>query len=175
MDQRIEIADARPSAADREWVANVYPLYLHDLSEFDDGYYRLDERGLWKPDHLPDWLGTGPHQHALVIRADGARAGFAFVGEAPFEHMTAGLDFRLCEFFVLRSLRSRGVGRAAARAVFDHFPGRWEVEEMRRNEPAVRFWRRVLGEYTSGAFEEAPRAGVPRQVFDSRVAPGAAS
>ena len=46
MDPTIEIADARRSAADRDWVANVYPLYLHDLSEFDDGYYRLDERGV---------------------------------------------------------------------------------------------------------------------------------
>ena len=174
MDPRIEIADARRSAADREWVENVYPFYLHDLSEFDDDYYRLDERGFWEPDHVPDWLGAGPHQHALLIRADGQRAGFAFVGEAPFEHMTAGFDFRLCEFFVLRALRGRGIGRAAGRAVFDRFPGRWEVEEMRRNEPSVRFWRRVIGEYTSGAFEEAPRAGFPRQVFDSRVGPGAA-
>ena len=85
--------------------------------------------------------------------------------------MTAGLDFRLCEFFVLRALRGRGIGRAAALALFRSFPGRWEVEEMRRNEPAVRFWRRVIGEYTRGAFEEAPRDGFPRQVFESRAAP----
>jgi predicted acetyltransferase len=53
--------------------------------------------------------------------------------------MTTGLDFRLCEFFVLRSLRGRGIGRAAAFAVFDRFRGSWEVEELRRNEPAGRF------------------------------------
>jgi len=79
----IEISDARRSAADREWIRNVYPFYLHDLSEFDDGYYRLSERGLWEPDHLDDWLDLGPDQHALLIRADSAPAGFAFVGEAP--------------------------------------------------------------------------------------------
>src|SRR3990172_7625135 len=114
MTPTIEICDARRPAADREWVRNVYPFYLHDLSEFDDGYYRLSEHGLWEPAPLPDWLAGGPHQHALLIRAGSARAGFAFVGEAPFEHMTPGLDFRLCEVFVLRSLRGRGIGRAAA-------------------------------------------------------------
>ena len=167
MASTIEISDARRSAADCEWIRNVYPLYLHDLSEFDDGYYRLNERGLWEPDHLSDWLSLGPHQHALLIRAGGARAGFAFVGQAPFEHMAPGLDFRLCELFVLRALRGRGVGRAAAFAVFDRFRGSWEVEEMRRNEPAVRFWgrdRRVHGRCR--AFREEPSTdGFPRQVF----------
>ena len=166
MAPRIEIVDARSFAADREWTRSVYPFYLHDLSEFDDGYYRLNERGLWEPDHLPDWLELGPHQHPLLIRADGERAGFAFVGEAPFEHMTSGLDFRLCEFFVLRSLRGRGIGRAAAFAVFDRFRRSWEVEEMSRNKPAIRFWLRIVGEYTDGAFRQEPLAGgFPRQLF----------
>lgn len=33
----LELRDARRSAADREWLTNVYPFYLHDLSEFDIG------------------------------------------------------------------------------------------------------------------------------------------
>jgi hypothetical protein len=37
----VELRDARRSAADREWLTNVYPFYLHDLSEFDDTYYTL--------------------------------------------------------------------------------------------------------------------------------------
>jgi len=37
----LELRDARRSATDREWLTSVYPLYLHDLSEFDDGYYTL--------------------------------------------------------------------------------------------------------------------------------------
>ena len=159
MTPTIEISDARRSAADREWVRNVYPYYLHDLSEFDDGYYRLNERGLWEPDHLPDWLAEGPHQHALLIRADGARAGFAFVGEAPFEHMTPGLDFRLCEFFVLRSLRG-GVRRV--RSLPRELGGGGDAPQR----AGGRFWGRVIGEYTGGDFREEPGAGgFPRQVF----------
>ncbi len=48
----LEFCDARTSAVDREWLIHIYFLYLHDLSEFDEGYYRLNERGLWEPDHL---------------------------------------------------------------------------------------------------------------------------
>jgi hypothetical protein len=52
----LELRDARGTAIDRAWLGNVYPLYLHELSAFDDTYYQLDERGVWQPDHLPSWL-----------------------------------------------------------------------------------------------------------------------
>jgi hypothetical protein len=53
----LELRDARRAPADREWLTNVYPLYLHDLSEFDDHYYTLDDRGVWMPDHRASWTG----------------------------------------------------------------------------------------------------------------------
>jgi hypothetical protein len=59
----IELRDARTSAADIEWLTNVYPFYLHDLSEFDDKFYRLNEQGLWEPDHLPGGPGGGGAPH----------------------------------------------------------------------------------------------------------------
>ena len=52
----LELRDARRSGADREWLTNVYPFYLHDLSEFDLAYYTLDDRGVWMPDHRAGWL-----------------------------------------------------------------------------------------------------------------------
>ena len=162
----VQVIDAKESPADREWVKNIYPFYLHDLSEFDDGYYRLNERGLWEPDHLPHWFADETH-HPLVMRESGRRIGFAFVGQSPFPHMTAGLDFQLAEFFVLRALRRTGLGRRGAFALFDRFPGTWEVTQMARNLPAVKFWRRVIGEYTGGRYEEASLDGSPRQVFST--------
>ena len=61
---------------------NVYPFYLHDLSEYDEGYYHLNEHGLWEPDHLPSWLDE-EEDWPLVIMADHQRIGFALVNQAP--------------------------------------------------------------------------------------------
>jgi predicted acetyltransferase len=47
-----------------------------------------------------------------------------------------------------------GVGRSAAVAAFDRFAGRWQVMQVPENKAAVRFWRRVIGSWTGGAFEE---------------------
>ena len=78
----VELRDARRSLVDREWLINVYPFYLHDLSAFDNSYYTLDERGLWSPDHLPGWLKEDS-DHPLIIVEAGRRAGFALANQAP--------------------------------------------------------------------------------------------
>jgi hypothetical protein len=57
----IELRDARRSAGDREWLNNVYPFYLHDLSAFDNTY-TLDDRDLM-PDHRQGWLEEDNDHH----------------------------------------------------------------------------------------------------------------
>jgi predicted acetyltransferase len=162
----VELRDARRSPEDREWLTNVYPLYLHDLSEFDDGYYRLDDRGRWEPDHLPSWLEEDT-DHPLIILESGERVGCALVNRAPSRHMRPGMDFRLSEFFVLRTHRRRGIGRRAVFALFDRFGGRWEISELARNSAAITFWRRVIGEYTGGHYEEVTASTEVRQIVDT--------
>lgn len=90
---------------------NLYPLYLHDLSEFGDGY-PLNEQDLWQPDYMPYWLSGKPDVHRMLFLLKGRPVGFAFVGQAPFPFMTPGRDFRLCEFFILRAERRHGLGGA---------------------------------------------------------------
>lgn len=162
----IELRDARLTVVDRAWLLNVYPLYLHDLSEFDAGYYGLDERGVWQPDHLPSWLAADQDM-PLVIVADERPVGFAMINRRPSRHVAPSFDFRMSEFFVLRRERGRGLGTRAALTVFAEHPGRWEVSELVRNEGAIRFWRRVIGEHTGGRFEESADGEELRQTFRS--------
>ncbi|SRR6266849_1228731 len=138
----VDLRDARKSLEDTEWLTNVYPLYLHDLSKFG-ARYRLNGRGLWEPDFLPSWLKEDS-DHPLIILESGEREGLALVNEAPSPHMQPGIDFRVSEFFVLRRYRRNGIGRRAAFALFDQFGGKWEIAELPSNTPAISFWRRVI-------------------------------
>lgn len=155
------------SPAEHTLLRNLYPLYLHDLSEFGGGY-TLDAEGLWQPDYLPHWLSGKEGFHPLLFRLEERPVGFAFVGRPPFPFMTAGRDFHLSEFFVLRGERRHGVGRQAAFALFDRFRGEWELSQLPSNQGAIAFWRRVIGEYMGGRFEDTTLEGCPAQVFDSR-------
>jgi len=149
----VELRDARRSAADREWLNNVYPFYLHDLSEFDLTYYTLDDRGVWMPDHRAGWLEDDA-DHPLILVEAGRRVGFALVNQAPSPHMRPSMDYRMSEFFVLRRHRGQGIGRRAVFALFDRFRGKWEVSELARNAVAIAFWRRVIGEYGGDRHQE---------------------
>jgi predicted acetyltransferase len=163
----VDLVDARQSPTDRDWLSNVYPFYLHDLSEVDDGYYRLSNDGRWEPDHLPSWLADDT-DYPFVMRMPRGRVGSALVNTAPSPHIMPGADYRLSEFFVLRAFRRAGVGRRAAFALFDRFPGIWEIRELPRNGPAIAFWRTTLGEYAGRRYEETTTHEEVRQIFDSR-------
>lgn len=154
------LRDARRSALDRLWLTNVYPLYLHDLSAYDDGYFTLDERGVWRPDHLPSWLGHDRDLPLLLV-VDGQRVGFALVNRAPSALVTPGCDYWMSEFFV----HARGARRVRAP------PGKVGGEsQLPRSERAIRFWRRVVAEASDGAWEEQVTADEVPQVFRTRLA-----
>ena len=161
----VEVTEA--GADDRVTIRNLYPLYLHDLSPHTE-FYDIDDRGIFYPDYLPDWLDVrSPMVHPMMIRAGGRPAGFAFVGQAPFPHMTPDRSFRMSEFFILARHRRRGVGRRAAHALFDAFRGTWEVTELPTNTRAIRFWRSVIWEYTGGVFQDTFEHGDVVQVFET--------
>lgn len=150
----------------------LWELYVYDFSELDGRDVGEDGRFGSARDLGEYW--RDPRRHPYVVRVDGKLAGFVLA----HRH---GLVFddpdvtRMSEFFVMRKFRRRGVGERAATLAFDLFPGRWEVWEIAQNVAAQAFWRRVIGRYTGGRFEERTIGERPVQLFDTRDRVSAAS
>ena len=143
----------------------LWELYVYDFSEMDGADVGEDGRFGSARDLGEYW--RDPLRHPFFVRVDGILAGFVLV------HRLGGLTdapdvTRMSEFFVMRKYRRRGVGEVVARRIFDLFPGRWEVWEIEQNVGAQAFWRRVIGRYTGGRFEERTLDGRPVQLFDTR-------
>ena len=141
----VEIVDARAMA---EIVRNLIPLYIHDLSAFTD--FDVEDDGTFRAPTSFAAYWEHADRHPFLLRADGKIAGFALIRQME----TAPLTFDMGEFFILRRYRRLGVGRVAACALFDRFKARWDVRELVENLPAQSFWRRIIGDYTGGDFEE---------------------
>jgi len=128
---------------------HLMQLYLYDFTEFED--FDVDDHGLYRYDYF-DHYWTEENRHPYLVRVAGKMAGFALVkakeheGGAPYTDMA--------EFFIMRKYRGQGVGQAAAFALFDLYPGEWEVSQIATNLPAQTFWRKIIGRYTGGHFEE---------------------
>jgi predicted acetyltransferase len=163
----VTLADARATPRGRAALRRLFPLYVHDLSPHT-AFYRMDERGRWRPDLFREWVSL-PTIDAYLIYADRGLAGFAIVGHRPFPHMSRDRDHKLCEFFVLAAHRRSGVGLAAASAVFDRHPGSWELTILPTNTVAIAFWRAMLARYASGRQEEVQLPNDTIVWFESRA------
>jgi predicted acetyltransferase len=150
---------------DKSTLRNMLELYLYDFSEYDNA--ELNEHGLYGYEYLDHyWKEAG--RYPFFVRADGKLAGFVLVSRHAY---LPGNEQSISEFFILRKYRRHGVGSAAACAIFDRFPGKWEVQQEQNNEPSHHFWRKVIGDYTHGNYQETTlndeRWKGPVQWFDN--------
>jgi len=129
---------------------NLLQLYCYDFSELME--VEMSEEGVFATPSLEAYW-TEDWRHAFLIRVDTKLGGFAFVHERSRLTGAHG-TFDMAEFFVLRQYRRRGVGGLAAFAAFERFRGDWEVRQRSANTNATAFWRRAIGSYTRGNFEE---------------------
>jgi predicted acetyltransferase len=169
----MNLAIRTPTRADRELLRRMMELYLYDFSEFDGS--DLDEHGVFGYGDLDYFWFEATHA-AFLVTVDEKLAGFVLVDN---EVVIEENERSLCEFFVLRKYRRQGVGRQVATTVFDRLPAQWEVRVIAENQPAQAFWRRVIADYTGGAFHETAAADEdwtgPIFYFDNRTKPASTS
>lgn len=80
----------------------------------------------------------------------------------------------ISEFYIVPKDRKKGIGRKFAFAVFDAFPGKWQVRQIQGAEDAKKFWRRIIGQYTDDNYieseEKDPTFGIVTcQKFSSKL------
>ena len=131
----------------RGTLSNLFQLYAYDFSEVvsiavgHDGRFAVD---------CEHWLGD-PGRSAFLIHVGDELAGFALVQRG--SQLREDPDVMdVGEFFVLRYLRRRGLGKRAARAVFERFPGRWEVRVRVANQHALAFWSDIVAAVAQDRF-----------------------
>lgn len=160
----VSLRDARGHATDRAWIESVYRDYLDDLRSRRTGLFPvLGAVGMTETQQVKSWLADR-RATLLTILEHGQRVGFALLMD---EGSGGTADYRLTEFFIARPQRRRGLGRAAARLIFDRFAGRWEVVQDASSREAIAFWRNVLAAYTGGDYRERTGHGEVRQLFSS--------
>jgi predicted acetyltransferase len=152
-DQMADVAVRRAGADDRDILERLWPLFLHDLSEFrgilpnPDGTYRRE----WLESALGD-----PSWAAYLVWSGDRPVGFAFVRALDSEVRV------LNSFFVVRGARRSGLGLRAVQSVLTAHPGRWEIAFQEENAGAARFWRRVASEVAGDSWTEDRRPALEK-------------
>jgi len=134
---------------DETTLDNLMQLYLHDFSELDGSQISTD--GRYEYPYLSTFFAE-QDRHAYLFWADKSLAGFALIKKGS-EIAEDDKAMDVAEFFVLRSHRMRGVGRAAFEEIVRIFPGPWIVRVQDENQAALDFWRRVIPIVSPAGFE----------------------
>jgi predicted acetyltransferase len=118
---------------------NLFELYAYDFSEtvplelHASGRFEVPVSDRWwdDADHFPFFIRENERLYGFALARRGSR-------------ITAATDVMdVAEFFVIRGARGKGIGAAAAHALFAAFPGLWEIRVRQTNTLAKRFWGRV--------------------------------
>ena len=158
-------------------VRNFFLAYFYDMTQYDPNLI-INAHG------LPVWNGFAGYEEVetpsqcvqfnwwirgkcelLLIRVAGHPAGFAIVLSDP-AHLPADTDVELMDFYITPKYRRQGVGKIAARKIFDRQRGRWILFELAKNRPALDFWHGFLETYTEGNFQNLDNG--TQQRFDNR-------
>jgi predicted acetyltransferase len=145
-------------------INNLYPLYLHDLSEHygnlpnKHGVYEEsnDYKTLYKQNEVFNiWWEKPNCLYPYLILVDEVPAGFIFVATPPYT--SPGIDYYINEFFLLRPFRGKEIGTYAASMAFDKFKGKWELytNSSKKNIKAQKFWQKTVSKYTKSIYEES--------------------
>ncbi len=122
---------------------------------------RPDADGLYQIT-LPD----AAHEAYLAADEAGQPVGFAVVD-------TGRERFDIAEFYVIPALRKGQIGRKMAEALFDRYPGAWQIRQIEGADGAYRFWQSVIAAYAAGDYTDDIEADdawgqVRIQRFESR-------
>jgi predicted acetyltransferase len=142
-------------------VQNMIRFYIYDMSEFTG--WGCPSNGLYGGvDDLPYYFGKIPEDpndrwpegwtgKGFKIVAEDEIAGFCLVRF--YTDGTTQIN-DIGEFFIVRKWRGKGLGKQAGHAIFNKFPGKWQVRQMLDNRPAQSFWRKVIADFAEDGFSE---------------------
>lgn len=133
---------------DKEILRNLLEKYNYEFSRYDGR--DVNSLGLYDYSYL-DHYWTEKNRWAFFMKVDGKLAGFAMVNDYP-ESQDEETDYTMAEFFVMYKYRRCGVGGWACRALFEKFPGRWQLRRHPNNIGSVHFWDKIVAECSGGNF-----------------------
>ncbi len=144
---------------------NLYQFYMYEFSRFME--WHVTGGGRFEETDLDGcWEKKG--RQVFLIEANSQIAGFAIIDVNVPSPMIPGEIIReMVEFFVMGSFQRKSIGRQAALMLFDRFPGKWEVFELKNNLNAQHFWRTIIGTYMNNQYTEVTLKSGFVQRFDN--------
>ena len=141
------------SVNDYQMIKNIARFYIYDLSKecghiSDD--WCLPQDGLFESFDFKNYFEENTRK-AYLVKVYNDVAGFIFLNQAV---TCKDSDWNIGEFFILDRYQRHGVGKIAAKKIWQLHPGKWEVSVIPENNSALKFWENTISKFTTNVFEK---------------------
>jgi len=137
------------------YLKEIEPILVKDIAFSDFFYQYLDL--YWKEvNRIP-----------LKIQSGTQILGFVLINDYIKNH-AYNADRAIAEFYIKPSFRLKRIGKKVAFQIFDTYGGKWEVRQSTSNHSAIKFWHKIIKEYTQNSFKEVRSQEEIIQLFSSR-------
>lgn len=150
--KKIKITLCKATKEDKDIIQNLGRFYVYEMSRYC-GFlptWEIPSNGLFECIDLSSYCEK-PDRHAFLVKVDNELAGFVLINKIG---STPDVDWNIGEFFIVSKFQGKGVGRHVAEQVFNQFPGIWETSQIPENEAAIKFWDKIVSQYSHGRFEK---------------------
>lgn len=127
---------------ERRKLWNIFQKFLYEMTNYYDDV--MDEEGNYHYGCFDSYFEE-PDRHAFFLLEGETLVGFAMVNRHSYLGQTP--DHVLAEFTIFPMYRGRGLAAQGAKALFEKFPGSWEVKFNEKNTAAKALWQKVTAPY----------------------------
>ncbi len=130
-------------------IKDLYKDYLNYISQ----YFNIKNLEAWRETalaHLKKY-STDTNRHLYIIKDSDTTFGFALVNQH-FRFIKTGSA--IAEFYIKDEYKRKGFGKNLAEHVFTKHPGDWEVAVSKKNNLALKFWKKTISCVTKEDFKQ---------------------
>lgn len=134
------LEEVKPQEREKLW--NIFQKFLYEMTNYYDDV--MDDQGNYHYGYFDSYFEE-PDRYAFFLVEGDTLVGFAMVN--PYSYLGKAPNHVLAEFTVFPMYRGRGLATEGAQALFDRFPGSWEIKFNERNTAAKALWTGVTAPF----------------------------
>jgi predicted acetyltransferase len=135
---------------EKEILRNLLEKYFYEFSQYEDN--DVNDIGLYGYSYLDNYWQED-NRFPYFIKADKKLAGFVLVNN--YNEINVKTDYAMAEFCVFYKYRRKGIGKYAAKYIFNKHRGKWQLRYHPKNIVSKMFWNNIINEITGGDYEMA--------------------
>lgn len=141
---KIDVVQA--SKEDYQSVQKMTKFYFYDLSKSYTITPSEDFNNIDFKNYFED-----ADREAYLIKVYDKIAGFVLLNKATTNKNST---WNIGEFFIIGKFQGMGIGKKAAKIIWDKNPCNWEVSVIPENKQALNFWEKSIADYTDYNFNK---------------------